>query len=117
MHINGKNLNKRTLLDLKYQLNIIKKNISIPDFNKTGFPFIIAYILKCKIKPTTAINNYHTNNCYRIFGEEIYFIEAIFKNAWEVEAYDELIKKDSDNFIRYHLVDDIRREDFIPQLG
>lgn len=93
---------------------IIIKKIAIPDFQRTGFPFMVAYFLETDRMPTDAINDSHTNNCYRISGDDMYFIEAIFLESQEVEDYDEIIKSCSKSFFKHYIVEDLKREGFIP---
>ena len=107
-------LNKKRLRSLDKEDNIIKR-VSIPNFEKTGFPFIVTYLVETQTKPLAAINSMHANNCYKIYGEDLYFIEAIFSEAKQIEDYDELIKINSTNVFKYYTVNDLKREEFIPK--
>ena len=107
-------LNKKRLRSLDKEDTIIKR-VSIPNFEKTGFPFIVTYLVETQTKPLAAINSMHANNCYKIYGEDLYFIEAIFSEAKQIEDYDELIKINSTNVFKYYTVNDLKREEFIPK--
>lgn len=107
-------LNKKGLRSLDKEDTIIKR-VSIPNFEKTGFPFIVTYLVETQTKPLAAINSMHANNCYKIYGEDLYFIEAIFSEAKQIEDYDELIKINSTNVFKYYTVNDLKREEFIPK--
>lgn len=109
-----KKLNKKKLRNFDKE-DLIKRRVSIPNFEKTGFPFIVTYVVETGTKPIAAINSLHANNCYKIYGEDLYFIEAIFSKAKQVEDYDELVKINSTNVLKYYTVKDLRREEFIPK--
>lgn len=113
--IGVKELNKKKLQSLERKNTIIKKRVSIPNFEKTGFPFIVTYVIETGMKPLAAINSMHANNCYKIYGNDLYFIEAIFSEAKQVEDYDELVKVNSTGVQKYYTVKDLKREEFIPK--
>lgn len=110
-----KKLNKKKLRNLYRGDTIIKRRVSIPNFEKTGFPFIVTYLVETETKPLAAINSLHANNCYRVYGNNLYFIEAIFNKEKQVEDYDELIKLNSTKVLKYYNVNDLKREEFIPK--
>lgn len=97
------------------QNNTVTKRVSIPDFQMIGFPFIVAYLVESNYKPSMVINDMHTNNCYRVYGEDTYLIEAIFRSPEEIEEYDEIIELNCKNYFKYYIVEDIKREEFIPK--
>lgn len=95
--------------------NLVKRMVSIPDFEAIGFPLIILYTIETDCKPVKLISNEHVNNCYRANGNNIYIIEAMFRYAHEAEEYEDSLRNEALSFNKHYIVNDIMREEFIPE--
>ncbi|MDP3917278.1 MAG: Lrp/AsnC family transcriptional regulator [Nanoarchaeota archaeon] len=99
---------------------LIKRNISLIDFQLLGFNSRAKIILKVERGDREKINNVlkthqNINNAYRINNGYDFMFEAIFRNMKDLEDFIYRLEKEF-NIIEkhvYYIIDDIRQEEFL----
>jgi DNA-binding Lrp family transcriptional regulator len=112
------NIPVSTIFDKLIKLNnaIIKKNISLFDFDKLGYNIKVNFIVKNPSKKhfkKFLLNKININSLYRINNYNNYHIECFFKNLNELEIFkEELIDLGIKDLKEYHVVEEIKKEEF-----
>lgn len=99
----------------KFEKDFIKKYVSLINFNLIGFSIRINLVLKSKERENLKkflLEHQNVNSLYRINQGFDFLIETIFPNMLEFENFlEELNSLVSDKII-FHIIKDLRREDF-----
>jgi len=103
----------------KFQNRLITRNVSLLNFQELGYALKVNYVIKCKDRDKMKgflMQQKSINNLYRINNGSDFFVESIFKDMNEMEEFSEKLeefgveKKD-----RYHVIEEIKREAFLPE--
>jgi len=100
---------------IKFEKDIIKKYVSLMNFNKLGFSVRISLVLKAKDR--AALKEFLTehpnvNSLYRISQEYDFFAETIFPTMLDYERFIEKLDCLISNKKTFHMIEDLRQEDF-----
>lgn len=99
----------------RLERELIKKYVSLIDFNLIGFGIRISLVLKSKNRESLKeflIEHPNVNSVYRTSQDFDFFVETIFPNMLEFEGFmDELNSLVSDKKI-FHVIEEFRKEDF-----
>jgi len=103
--------------------NIIHKYATLIDFTKLGFHTRVHLQIKANPQKKALLLSYLTNheqvNClYKIAHGFDFFVEAIFKQVNEVEAFIETLQEDYAvvDYHAHYITKDIKRESFLAAL-
>jgi DNA-binding Lrp family transcriptional regulator len=103
-----------------YRGELIKKYTSIIDFNKLGFNARANVLLKVpndkvELLKSYLLNHGSVNSLSKVNNGYNFFIEVIFRNLMELEAFLENleIKHSISEKQVFYVIEDLRREDFL----
>lgn len=108
-----------TIFDKLIKLNkdVLKKNVSLFDFDKMGYGVRVNFIIKCKKErgiKDFLLSNTNINSAYRINNGGDFLIECIFKNLYELEIFkEELANFGIEDLKEHHIVEEIKKEEFL----
>jgi Lrp/AsnC family transcriptional regulator, leucine-responsive regulatory protein len=100
----------------------IKKHTTLIDFAKLGYNTRANILIKVDIDAREDVrkyllNNLNVNSVYKVNSAHDFLIDAVFKNIKELEEFQE--KMEGKFKIRnkqvYHVVDEIKKEEFMAQ--
>jgi DNA-binding Lrp family transcriptional regulator len=99
---------------------LIKKYVSILDYEKLGFSARANICIKCKIDSKeklyqTLKNHQNVNSIYRINNGYDFMVEVIFKNIKSLEEFNEFL--DEQNNIKsketFYIIEELVKENFL----
>lgn len=100
----------------RLEKNVIKKYVSLVNFDLLGFSIRINLVLKSKDREALKeflLEHPNVNSLYRIGQGFDFLVEAVFPNMLEFENFtEELNNLVSDKRV-FHIIEDLRVEDFI----
>ena len=103
----------------KFENNIIDKHVSLLNFNELGYALKVNFIIKCKDRDKIKnflVEQKSVNNLYRINNGSDFFVEAVFKDMNEMEEFSEKLEEIGvDKKDRFHVIEEIKRESFLPE--
>ncbi len=104
---------------IKLDKLIIKKNVSLFNFDKMGYGIKVNFIVKCKKKQEIKdflLNKTNVNSVYGINNGSDFIIECLFKTMCELELFkEELADFGIEDLKEHHIIEEIKREDFLTQ--
>lgn len=101
---------------IKLEKDVIKKYISLINFELIGFSIRINLILKSKDKETLKkflLEHPNVNSLYRISQNFDFFVETVFPSMLEFENFAEELDSLISNKKAFHIIEDLCREDFM----
>jgi DNA-binding Lrp family transcriptional regulator len=108
-----------TLFDRLNELEktVIKNHVSLIDFSKLGYNFMVNFSIKTREKETLKnflLVNKNVNSFYKVSPNFDFYIECVFKDMKELEDFKDNIKKfDIVDLNEINIVNDIKKEGFI----
>ncbi len=104
----------------KFEESIIKKHTCIIDFKKLGYNVRVNVVIKVDKTQRESMADYlsahdHINRVYRVNSNHDYMLEGLFRDYSEFREFMEQLEEKfsiEDKQI-YHLIDDIKEEEFL----
>lgn len=100
----------------RLEKNLIKRYVSLVNFGMLGFSIRISLVLKPKDRESLKsflLGHPNVNSLYRTSQDFDFFVETVFPSMLEFENFmEELNDLVSDKKV-FHIVEDLRMEDFI----
>ena len=100
---------------IKLEKDIIKKYVSLINFDLIGFSIKINLVLKSKdreILKKFLLEHPSINSLYRISQDFDFFVETVFPNMLAFENFVEELDSLITNKKVFYIIEDLRREDF-----
>lgn len=100
----------------KFEKDLVRRYVSLIDFNMLGWSIRINLVLKSKDRESLKkflSEHKNVNSLCRISQGFDFFVETVFPSMLEFENFmEELNDKVSDKKI-FHIIEDLRKEDFV----
>lgn len=101
---------------IKFERSFIKKYVTLVNFNLLGFGIRVNLVLKSKRRDPLKnflLEHPNINSLYRVSQGFDFLVEAVFPSMLEFEDFLEEINDFVSSKEIFHIIKDLRREDFI----